>query len=121
MSILNFFSLEKRVYNQFRKASAKSANIKENDILKIRLLFLFDNNKVKVLIYSNKGDFEVIKRMDEFEFSETVKAKAEEVLKDCYEVNIIEANRDFLTNRSENTVYYTSMKKEKKQINFNIF
>lgn len=121
MSILNFFSLEKRVYSQFKKAAAEAAKIDKNDVLKIRILFLFETNRVRVLIYSRAGNFEVVKSIDEFEFAETVKAKAEEILKDCYEINLIEATRDYLTERSENTVYYTNMKKEKKQINFNIF
>ena len=121
MSLKNFFNLERQVYNRFRKESAKACNVQEKDIKKIRILFLFENKKVRLLIYSSSGNFEIVKNINDFEFSETVKERAEEVLKDCYEISVIEASRDYLLQKSENIIYYISMNKERKQVNFNIF
>lgn len=121
MSLLNFFNLEKRVYSKFRTEAAKAANVQEKEISKIKLLFMYSENKAKVLIYTNRGNFQVIKKLSDFEFSEIVKTKAEEVVKDCYELAVIEAERDYLTEKSENNVYYIDMNKERKKTNFNIF
>ena len=121
MSLKNFFSLERRVYSEFRKQSAKACEIKAEEINKIRLLFLFDKNKAEVFIYSSKGNFKIVKELREFDFAETVKEKAEEVIKNLYEVNVIEAARDFTTEKSENKVFYTDLEKNKLQTNFSIF
>jgi len=121
MSIKNFFNLEKKVYSKFREEAAKAAKIEKNLINKIRILFIYDKNRVEIFIYSTNGNYRVDKNLQEFKFAKNVFEKADEVIKDCLEVNIIEATRDFITETSTNTAFYTDINKNKLQINFNIF